>query len=156
MDRAGHFSHNIRLQKRGISPIIATLLLILIAIAAGVVVYAYVIGFVGQNQTSAPQTETLAINAWTFAGGNLTIFVQNTGQSQINVTQAFVYSTSGTLISGNVSLGSGAQGTGYVINPGEAVAVVAKGMSGVTKGQYYKVEVVTKDGYSATSSPQQA
>ncbi len=43
--------------KKGISPIIATLLLILIAIAAGVVVYAYVIGFVGNSTVNSGATQ---------------------------------------------------------------------------------------------------
>ncbi len=42
-----------RNQKKGISPIIATLLLILITIAAGVIVYDYVINFIG-NSTQNP------------------------------------------------------------------------------------------------------
>jgi len=37
---------------KGISPIIATLLLILIAIAAGVIVYAYVVGFIGSSTSN--------------------------------------------------------------------------------------------------------
>ncbi len=50
-------------QKKAISPIIATLLLILIAIAAGVVVYAYVIGFVGNSTSNTGgATNTLSID----------------------------------------------------------------------------------------------
>jgi flagellin-like protein len=45
-------------ERNAISPIIATLLLILIAIAAGVVVYAYVLGFVGNTTTGQPSGQT--------------------------------------------------------------------------------------------------
>jgi flagellin-like protein len=45
-------------KRKAISPIIATLLLILIAIAAGVVVYAYVLGFVGNTTTGQPSGQT--------------------------------------------------------------------------------------------------
>ena len=49
--------------KKGISPIIATLLLILIAIAAGVVVYAYVIGFVGNSTANnGSQVDQISID----------------------------------------------------------------------------------------------
>jgi archaeal type IV pilus assembly protein PilA len=71
-------------QRKAISPIIATLLLILIAIAAGVVVYAYVIGFVGnstanngssQNQISIDQ---LAVASAT-SSFPVTVFVRDLG-----------------------------------------------------------------------------
>ncbi|MHB8702281.1 MAG: archaellin/type IV pilin N-terminal domain-containing protein [Nitrososphaerales archaeon] len=54
-------THNLYKHRRAISPIIATLLLILIAIAAGVVVYAYVVGFIG-NSTSNTGGTTNAIS----------------------------------------------------------------------------------------------
>src|SRR5579872_38517 len=63
MDRATLFKllgREQRKNRNAISPIIATLLLILIAIAAGVVVYAYVIGFVG-NTTPNPQGSDLLL-----------------------------------------------------------------------------------------------
>ena len=52
------------LQKRkGISPIIATLLLILIAIAAGVLVYAYVTGYIGSStQNGGGTVDTLKLD----------------------------------------------------------------------------------------------
>jgi archaeal type IV pilus assembly protein PilA len=56
-------------QRKAISPIIATLLLILIAIAAGVVVYAYVIGFVGSNTSQAGSKTTLGFDQLNVAGG---------------------------------------------------------------------------------------
>ena len=55
--------NNLMKERKGISPIIATLLLILIAIAAGVIVYAYVIGFIGNSTSnSGGTTNTLSID----------------------------------------------------------------------------------------------
>ena len=55
-------TNNLLKQKKGISPIIATLLLILIAIAAGVIVYAYVVGFIGSSTSnSGGTTDTLSM-----------------------------------------------------------------------------------------------
>jgi len=73
-------------KKKAISPIIATLLLILIAIAAGVVVYAYVIGFVGnstgntgsnQNQLSIDQVAVASATS----SFPVIAFVRNLGPS---------------------------------------------------------------------------
>jgi archaeal type IV pilus assembly protein PilA len=144
-----------REQKKGISPIIATLLLILIAIAAGVVVYAYVVGFVGNTTNQGPPvSESLAINAWTDSSGTLSIFVQNTGHNAINITQAYLLSSGGATLSENVTLGSGAAGSGYIINPGNTISVVAKGMTAASPSEYYQVKVVTSNGNSATSNLQ--
>ncbi|MHB1907445.1 MAG: archaellin/type IV pilin N-terminal domain-containing protein [Nitrososphaerales archaeon] len=73
-------------EKKAISPIIATLLLILIAIAAGVVVYAYVIGFVGNStQNSGATTDTLSVDQLTLSSKATnvpaTAFVRNEGPS---------------------------------------------------------------------------
>jgi len=55
-------------KKDGISPIISTLLLILIAIAAGVIVYAYVIGFIGSSTTNTGgSTNVLSIDQLTLS-----------------------------------------------------------------------------------------
>ena len=64
-------------QRLGISPIIATLVLIVIAIAAGVVVYAYVVGFVGNSTSNEGATiNTLSIDQFT-ASSNPNIFPVN-------------------------------------------------------------------------------
>ena len=88
-------------EKKAISPIIATLLLILIAIAAGVVVYAYVIGFVGnstgntgsnQNQISIDQVSVASATA----SFPVTAFVRNLGPSVESFDVGF-YAKSSTL-----------------------------------------------------------
>lgn len=81
-------------KKRGISPIIATLLLILIAIAAGVVVYAYVIGFIGNStQNSGATTDTLSIDQVSFSSKTasfpVTAYVRNEGPSTESFNTGF-------------------------------------------------------------------
>ncbi|MDG6997542.1 MAG: hypothetical protein JRN15_00320 [Nitrososphaerota archaeon] len=81
--------------RRAISPIIATLLLILIAIAAGVVVYAYVIGFIGNSTTNAGistntiSTDELALNGTSTTGIPVTAYVRNEGPSSENFNTGF-------------------------------------------------------------------
>ena len=72
--------------KKAISPIIATLLLILIAIAAGVVVYAYVIGFVGNSTSNTGSSQNqISIDDLAVASATssfpATVFVRNLGPS---------------------------------------------------------------------------
>jgi flagellin-like protein len=86
-------------EKKAISPIIATLLLILIAIAAGVVVYAYVIGFVGNSTTNAGgSTDTLSIDqlymTHVTTSAPVTAYVRNEGPSTENYNTGFLLSAS--------------------------------------------------------------
>ncbi|MCL4518596.1 MAG: hypothetical protein M1587_05290 [Thaumarchaeota archaeon] len=83
-----------RKEKKAISPIIATLLLILIAIAAGVVVYAYVIGFIGNSTSnSGATTNTLSIDQVTFSSkaSNFPVvaYVRNEGPSTESFNTGF-------------------------------------------------------------------
>jgi flagellin-like protein len=76
--------------KKGISPIIATLLLILIAIAAGVIVYAYVIGFVGNSTgNSGGNIATLSMDQVTFAAATSAVPVQAFLRNEGPVTDSF-------------------------------------------------------------------
>jgi hypothetical protein len=75
---------NLHKQTSAISPIIATLLLILIAIAAGVIVYAYVVGFIGSSTSnSGGSTATLSIDQLTMSSKTasfpVTAYVRNEG-----------------------------------------------------------------------------
>jgi len=91
--------NNITKYKKAISPIIATLLLILIAIAAGVVVYAYVIGFVGSTtggsngQNTQLSTDLVSIKA---ATGVTTMVLKNVGGTAA-VLGSGIYLKGGTL-----------------------------------------------------------
>lgn len=154
---------NLIKRKKGISPIIATLLLILIAIAAGVIVYAYVVGFIGnsvnQNGTG-PSSETFNINSWyvNSTGSAVSeLFVQNTGANSINVTSVYFYSSSGALFGSNITIAAwgAAHGTGVIIGAGQTKAVYAVGIT-LTAGTYYQAKVVTANGGTAVSALQKA
>ena len=87
--------------RKAISPVIATLLLILIAIAAGVVVYAYVTGFV-QGTTSAPPPGQ---SVWSFdkaaasssEGSLVQLYVRQEGASNGQIDQIYQTSPSGVV-----------------------------------------------------------
>ncbi len=87
--------------KKGISPIIATLLLILIAIAAGVIVYAYVVGFVGSTTSGSSNKTILAYDQYNLAGGAALVNNQVSAYVKNSGTSSEIYSISTTgLVSG--------------------------------------------------------
>lgn len=115
-------SIQIKKNRRAISPIIATLLLILIAIAAGVVVYAYVIGFVGNSTANSGGTaDTLSIDQMylTHVANSIpvTTYVRNEGPSSESYNNGFTLKTSnlnlilGPAVSMVVTLSAGASAT---------------------------------------------
>ncbi|MHB1868602.1 MAG: archaellin/type IV pilin N-terminal domain-containing protein, partial [Nitrososphaerales archaeon] len=86
--------NNLMKERKGISPIIATLLLILIAIAAGVIVYAYVVGFIGNSTSnSGGTTNTLSIDQVTLSSSTsavpVTAYVRNEGPSTESFNTGF-------------------------------------------------------------------
>lgn len=85
--------------KKGISPIIATLLLILIAIAAGVVVYAYVLGFVGNSTTPSSQSSNLSVDKQSISASTsvASLFVRNLGSSATSIAQVFQTNPDGSV-----------------------------------------------------------
>jgi flagellin-like protein len=81
--------------RRGVSPVIATLLLIVIAVAAAVLVYMWVIGYTAQMKPTTPEvSERLKIEA-----GNLTIvnndvvaklYVRNVGGTPVYINWSYL------------------------------------------------------------------
>lgn len=151
-------------EKKAISPVIATLLLILIAIAAGVVVYAYVIGFIG-NSTTNPGATTSVIQITDFCightsgstacnGGNLYIAIQNTG----SVAVALSGSSEAQMYFTDVASGASAQAActsaTSSVSPGSSYTCSAAypSLGTINVGDTITLKVVNPDGGSATSS----
>ncbi len=86
----------LKLNRKGVSPIIATLLLIVIAVAAAAVTYTFVMGFMSPGGTTTPKG-VLSIDDQNLANGNLTIYIRNSGS---NVTISDIY-VNGTRINTN-------------------------------------------------------
>jgi flagellin-like protein len=74
---------------KAISPVIATLLMIAIAVVASLVVYAWVTGYIGGSTTKAGK----AIQIPSFAvddSNNLHVYVQNVGQGTVQLSAVYV------------------------------------------------------------------
>jgi flagellin-like protein len=155
-------------QKKGVSPIIATLLLIAITVAAGVIVYVFVTGLSGTLTKSGGNqvTEQVSLDSYNFQSTNyLTMYLRNTGTSTIEVSavyfngaQAVFQGTCGTssaTITGPMTVGTitVASSTTSTItastaaeSPQNTCQLNVYNISGADAGTSYQIRVVTADG----------
>jgi flagellin-like protein len=144
------------MKRTGVSPVIATLLLIVIAVAAAVLAYIWIIGYQGtltQQASTAQLQERIKIEAvgyYPAAGNKLNASVRNIGDVTVNVTAIYVYNvTTGSVVASEILTGSNA----VVLAPGEVKPVPPKGQEVIVvlkPGVTYTVKVVTQKGTEAT------
>lgn len=144
--------------RKGISPIIATVLLILIAIATGIVIYAFATGWIGGrlNQGSGPQAVLVVETGYWDKDNNLfVLYVRNDGGAPANITRAYITEPSGDIhfietkyISSDQNDATNGEGKGVVINPGDVSTVYIYYDTSLTvqTGYAYKITLVSADG----------
>ena len=153
-------------ERTAISPIIATLLLILIAIAAGVVVYAYVIGFVGSStgtQGSGTSQLSIDIASGSSSSSSVTAYVRNIGGSSAIITAFYVLDSAGAIVAGGAFIGTVATSSAAACPTITAATLMACSLapnarvqinvaSGITmsSGSSYQLKVTTADGSIVT------
>lgn len=126
--------------KGGFSPVIAVLILMLLAVAAGVVVYSYVMGWLGGSTTQSSTSKgELQFDSLGNNSTHILIYFRNVGSKTLDLTNGAVYidgvrnsTLSGSLTIGNVKDASLA----YVC----------------TAETWYEVKVVTEDGTTVSQS----
>jgi len=91
---------------KGVSPIIATLLLIVIAVAAAVVTYTFVMGFLGSTSGNTGPRGQLNYDSYSGSPdvGNLVIYLRNTGIKSVTLDKVYV---NGVAYSYDDTVGSG-------------------------------------------------
>ncbi|MDG6982852.1 MAG: hypothetical protein JRM74_05285 [Nitrososphaerota archaeon] len=149
-------------QRHAVSPIIATLLLIAIAVASGIVVYVFTAGLAGSLTKSGGSqvTEQISMDAYNYqTPPSLTVYIRNTGVSLFNITGFYF---DGTLVTNAAGLTSITAGTGCTVHDNGgvtkpvAVSCTADGTATVvfseiaTSGGSHAVKFVTADGAQAT------
>ena len=76
--------------KKGISPILATLLLIVIAVAAISVTYAWIMTYMGTTTDKAENMMSLyAANSYFVASGNVTLDIGNQGSNPVQIMSVY-------------------------------------------------------------------
>jgi flagellin-like protein len=76
------------MKRAGVSPVIATLLLIVIAVAAAVLAYIWIIGYQGtltQQASTAQLQERIKIEAVEYTGTSLNVYVRNIGDVNVQI-----------------------------------------------------------------------
>jgi flagellin-like protein len=104
--------------KKGISPILATLLLIVIAVAAVIITYAWVLSFTGTQTQQAGVLLTKENVTWP-TSSTIAVVVRNTGTSNAKITAVYMGTSSTNL---NLSISTSP-------TPGSSSATVSAGSS---------------------------
>ncbi|MGC8568997.1 MAG: archaellin/type IV pilin N-terminal domain-containing protein [Nitrososphaeria archaeon] len=147
-------------KRKAISPIIATLILIVITVVAGILLYSFVSGYISSlTSTSSSSVPNVKITAVSFSvtptttSGTITLYVQNFGTSPVTFVQnAYVYSSDGTYL-GTYTL-SPYSSSSYTVLPNSVVEFTISSSSSnlnLQKGYSYYVELTTTTGYTINS-----
>lgn len=82
----------LRKNKKGISTILASLLLVVIAIVSGVIVYAWATGLLGGLMGPTPPVgETLTMDSYNWeTDGSLTLYIRNSGDASVTIDKVYV------------------------------------------------------------------
>lgn len=133
---------------RAISPVLATLMMIAIAVAASLVAYAWIMGYIGGTTAKtgkAVQVQSMAIGTGVLpndpSDDKLVVYVQNVGQGAVTIGSVYVNDTQQTFTSDKA---------GNKLNDGETATLTID--FHVVSGDKVKVKVVTTDG-TFTESP---
>lgn len=133
--------------RRAVSPVISTLMLILLAVAAGVVAYAYVMGWLGSATKSPPtgygqlQFDSIRADA---NEDMIKIYVRNVGGIALNISK--IYVDGEEKANNTVPIPSG----GYEIDVGETVYLEVDAT--VTNNKFYEVTVTCLDGTTVSQA----
>jgi len=139
-------------KRKGVSPVIATLLLIVIAVAAAVLTYVWITGYIGRttSATEASQLqERIKINAVTVTSSGVAISVANIGNVNVTLAGAYILFQNGTVVSRcqNNTLATNLK----PLKPGDITdSVQMPSGCTLTKGLTYVAKVVTAKGTEAT------
>ncbi|MDG6988578.1 MAG: type IV pilin [Nitrososphaerota archaeon] len=127
-------------QKKAVSPIIATLLLIAITVAAGVIVYVFVTGLSGNltKQGGNQLTEQVTVESYDFQSTNfLTVYLSNTGTSAVTLSSVYFngapaqfYGSCGTSVSATTGYATSSSGSTAVISVNSGSTSVAATTNG--------------------------
>jgi hypothetical protein len=119
--------------RRGISTFIAVLLMMVLAVSAGVVIYAYTMGYLG-GLGSGETPGALSVDTSSGSTSQITVWVRNIGSKSVTMDKAYVGGTPQDMGTGN---------TTTAISEGAVKKIVVSGT--FTSGVTYQVKLVAKD-----------
>ena len=132
----------IKKDAKGISPLIATLLMIAIAVAASVITYSWVMSMIGSQSTQAQTAVRIDNVGFNLTSNSVTVTIRNIG------------SVSADIVTVGVKLTSATSYTTVNISPARAIAIgtaddVTVTLTGLNlqTGYNYDVKVITSTGF---------
>lgn len=132
---------NFRKDMRAISPVIATLLMIAIAVVASLVTYAWVMGYMNFTTEKTGKAIQIQSIAQQSAGGKaFTVYVQNVGDSALALSNS-----NSVFINGAVSTPAGTWSS-PTLNKGDTASYTATGASLSSGVLSITFKVTTTDG----------
>ena len=137
--------------RRAVSPIIATLLLIAIAVASGVLVYVFTWSLAGSLMKSGGSqvTDQVSMVAYSFAlspSENLTVYLQNTGTGTVTLA-SFYFNGAPVVPSGGGATACSKLATPDQMAPGATCRIVLAALSPVPgAGTSNAIRIVSTDG----------
>jgi flagellin-like protein len=136
--------------KKGISPILATLLLIVIAVSAVIVTYAWVMTFTTSTTNQAGAILTIEnVRFYTSGGDKVEIVVRNSGTGSAKVAEIYQGTSSSDLQQQNsITYDPSSQ----MVNEGESIKVTFS--YNWDSGTRYYFKVVTEEGLNIPFSKQ--
>jgi flagellin-like protein len=140
---------NFRMNRKGISPIFATLILIAIAVIAGVVVYMFTSGTLStMTGTSSALTEKVTVQGASISvASGVTVYAQSTNSLNVTVTSLIIKNTNGDVVS-NLALTTG----NLLTNNGALVTIgPITGATNIVAGTAYSITLTTARGGSFVS-----
>ena len=139
---------NFRRNVRGLSPIFATLILIAIAVIAGIVVYMFSSGYIGQLTGGGPAVQEKAAVQGVNVNGDSIYASYVSGPEDIEITGVIVRDASGTTVK------AGLPTTNPTLLDKEtgALATVGFDLSGLVVGDAYTVTLTSSKGGSFVSA----
>jgi len=143
-----------RSRRKAISPIIATLILIVITVVAGVMLYGFVTGFMAKTTSSSNAVAQISIASAgvSYSGNSSTIVLTNTGTTSVTITKVnLLNATTGAVLSSATNV------TPTTIHGGKTVTLTAFNFTSTpeglpSQGTTVLVQVVTSTGSYAESS----
>jgi flagellin-like protein len=137
-----NFNRNLK----AISPIFATLILIAIAVIAGVVVYMFTSGTLAtMTGGGTAAQEKVSVQAVSTNSTGFTAYAQSTSGSVVKITNAIIKDSSGVVLS-TVAVG----GAPVSLTSGQLVSVT--GLYTFTSGNSYTITLVSQAGGNFVSS----
>jgi len=130
--------------KKGISPILATLLLIVIAVAAVIVTYAWVMTFTGST-TSQAGALLSPENIRFYSADDIEITIRNSGTADAKVVEVYQGPSTSELQKETVR---SYDPTTQIVSAGSSIAINIRLDDDWESGTRYYFKVVTEEGFS--------